>query len=197
MDTNRLGRGEMIAAVCAVVLLLVMFIFSWFGIGGDLGAIAAAADVDTGANAWQSFGFIDIVLFITILVAIGLAVMKANAQSPNLPVAGSALVAGLGILSLLLLLYRVIDTPYDADREIGIFLGLLLTAGIAYGGWEAMREEGTSFGAQGDRLQNRDRTPGSSTGRDVPPPPPPASGGTATPPPPPPRDPGSNPPPAV
>ena len=194
MDTNRLGRGEMIAAVSAVLLLLVMFIFSWFGIGGDLGAIAAAADVDTGANAWQSFGFIDIVLFITILVAIGLAVMKANSQSPNLPVAGSALVAGLGILSLLLLLYRVIDPPYDADREIGIFLGLLATAGIAYGGWEAMREEGTSFGAQADRLQTRD-TPGSSTGRDVPPPPPPASGGTATPPPP--RDPGSNPPPAV
>jgi hypothetical protein len=187
----------MIAAVSAVALLLIMFIFSWFGIGGDLGALAADAGVDTGANAWQSFGFIDIVLFITILAAIGIAVMKANSQSPNLPVAGSALVAGLGILSVLLVLYRIIDPPYDADREIGVFLGLIATAGIAYGGWEAMREEGTSFQAQADRLQNRDAGPGASTGRDVPPPPPPASGGSATPPPPPPRDPGSNPPPAV
>ena len=33
MDTNRLGTGEMIAAVSAIALLLIMFIFSWFGIG--------------------------------------------------------------------------------------------------------------------------------------------------------------------
>lgn len=200
MDTSRLGRGEMIAAASAIALLLIMFIFSWFGVEGF------------GANAWESFSFIDIILFITILVAVGLAVMKANSQSPNLPVAGSALVAGLGILSVLLILFRIISPPdfgigdvaeafgggeADIGREIGVFLGLLAAAGIAYGGWESMREEGTSFQAQKDRLQSHDTSPGSSTGRDVPPPPPPATGGTATPPPPPPRDPGSNPPPAV
>ena len=198
MDTSRLGRGEMIAAASAIALLLIMFIFSWFGVEGF------------GANAWESFSFIDIILFITILVAIGLAVMKANSQSPNLPVAGSALVAGLGILSVLLIIYRIIDPPgggevetgfgaveLEIGRKIGVFLGLIAAGGIAYGGWESMREEGTSFQAQKDRLQSHDSTPGSSTGRDVPPPPPPATGGTATPPPPPPRDPGSNPPPAV
>ena len=127
--------------------------------------------------------------------------MAANAQSVNLPVAGSALVAGLGILCVLLILYRIIDPPGEGDipdgfdisiaREIGVFLGLIAAVGIAYGGYLGMQEEGTSFGDQADRLQNRDA--GTTTGG-APPPPPPASeggdpprdaGGTGSPPPPP------------
>lgn len=201
MDTSRLGRGEMIAVVSAIVLLLVMFIFSWFSVDFGDGLGIGAVGVDTTANAWQAFGFIDIILFVTILVAVGLAVMKANSQSANLPVAGSALVAGLGILSTLLLLFRIISPPGAGDipdgvdigigRGIGVFLGLLLAAGIAYGGYLSMQEEGTSFGDQADRLQNKGGSGtgagGTGTGGGTPPPPPP----------PPPRDPGSTPPPAV
>ena len=195
MDTSRLGRGEMIAAGSAIVLLLVMFIFSWFSVDFGDGLGIGAVGVDTTANAWQAFGFIDIILFVTILVAVGLAAMKANSQSANLPVAGSALVAGLGILSALCLLFRIISPPGSGDipdgvdigigRGIGVFLGLLLAAGIAYGGYLAMQEEGTSFGDQADRLQNKGG--GTGTGGGTPPPPPPA----------PPRDTGSTPPPAV
>ena len=36
----------------------------------------------------------------------------------------------------------------------GVFLGLIASAGIAYGGWRAMEEEGTSFGDQADRIQD-------------------------------------------
>jgi len=178
----------MIAAVSAIALLIIMFI-SWFGV----------EDSEGGANAWESFGFIDIILFLTILAAIGAAVMSANAQSVNLPVALSAIVTGLAILSVLLILFRIISPPdivgnafgvdsgVDATRKIGVFLGLLAALGIAYGGFEAMRDEGTSIKGEADRLQNRDRTPGAggTTGTDAPPPPPPATGtGTGTPPPP-------------
>ena len=203
MDTNRLNQGEMIAAISAVLLLLIMFIFSWFGIGGDLGDQASAAGVDTGFNAWQSFDFIDIILFITVLVAVGGALMTANAQSVNSPVAISAITAGLGILSVILILFRIIDTPdfggdffgsgIDVSRKIGVFLGLIAAGGVAYGGWMAMQAEGTSFGGQTDRFQNR--PPGGAGG--TPPPPPPPSGGNPPPPPPssPPPPPGGTPPP--
>lgn len=154
MDANRLGRGEMIAAVSAIVLLIIMFAFSWFGY--DFGpGLGADVDASIGFNAWESFGFIDLVLFLTILAAIGLAIMAANARDANLPVAGSALVAGLGVLSVLLILFRIIVTPEDSEREIGVFLGLIAAGGIAYGGFLAMQEEGTSFRDQGDRLQQR------------------------------------------
>ena len=112
-----------------------------------------------------------------------------------LPVAVSALTAGLGILSFVFVLFSIINTPsegpIDLDREIWVFVGVVLTAGIAYGGWMGMREEGTSFGEQADRVQDRasgpgDGTtgggpagPGDSAPPPPPPPPPPSSGGTA------------------
>lgn len=179
MDTGRLNQGEMIAAVSAIALLLIMFIFKWFGIdvGGSFGGISA----DASANAWQAFGFIDIILFITVLVAVGGAVMTANAQSINTPVAISAITAAMGILSVLLVLYRIIDPPgpnglagVDVSRKIGVFLGLIAAGGVAYGGWMAMQSEGTSFSEQGERLQGRGGEGGGGTPppRNDPPPPP-------------------------
>lgn len=185
MDTNRLNQGEMIAAVSALLLLIIMFVFSWFGIPD-----VDVSGIDDGFNAWQSFGFIDIVLFITILVAIGGALMTANAQSVNTPVAISAITTALGILSVLLILFRIIDPPgvdisgafvdenFDFERRIGVFLGLIAAGGIAFGGWRAMQEEGTSFGGEADRVQNRGGggTPPAAGGGTPPPPPPPAGG---------------------
>jgi hypothetical protein len=184
METNRLNQGEMIAAVSAIALFLIMFIFDWFG--NDFG----------GADAWQSFSFIDIVLFITILVAIGGAVVTASAQSVNTPVAISAITTALGILCVLLILFRIIDPPdfgtgdaiqqandlgidtsgVDIGTKIGVWLGLIAAGGIAFGGWRAMQEEGTSFRGEGDRLQNRP-----PAGGGTPPPPPPPAGGNPPP----------------
>jgi hypothetical protein len=137
-------------------------------------------------NAFEAYGFFDIILFITALVAIGVALMSANRTDLNLPVAGTAIVAGLGILSVLLVIISIINPPdfseagisvsdvpgADVTRKIGVWLGLIASAGIAYGGWRAMQEEGTSFGAQADRVQ--DRVGGG--GGDEPPAPPPSTG---------------------
>ena len=184
MDTSRLRTGELIAGISAVALFIIMFL-PWFGfdVGGgevaeDLGI--AVPDVSADFNAWESFDFIDLVLLLTIVVAVGLAVATAMAQTVSLPVAASALTAGLGILSTLLILYRILDPPGEADREFWVFVGLVAAAGIAYGGWRSMQEEGTTFGAQADRLQDRVGGPGEGP----PPPPPPPPSGTGGPPPP-------------
>jgi hypothetical protein len=180
MDADRLRTGELIAGVSAVALLIIMFL-PWFGLGGAAGEaleqaqdLGLAPEVDTSANAWQSFDFIDLVLLVTIVVAAGLAIATMAAQTVALPVAASSITAGLGILSTLLVLYRLVDPPFDASRKFGAFLGLIAAAGIAYGGWRAMQEEGTSFGGEADRVG--DRGPG---GSEPPPPPPPSDRGTA------------------
>lgn len=177
MDTNRLRQGELIAAGSAVLLFIVMFVFTWFSLGGAEGDAAEAYGFDTGVNAWQSFSWIDIVLFITILAAVGLAVLSASAQSDNLPVAPSAAVTVLGGLSVLLILFRIISPPgtgdvpagvdIDISRGIGVFLGLILAAGIAAGGWMAMQEDGVTFQGEADRFGG---------GGTPPPPPPPPPG---------------------
>ena len=167
MDTSKIGRGEMIAGGSAIALFFIMFIFDWFGVGGTIDTVVGSIDVGGGANAWESFGFIDIVLLLTIGAAVAVGFMAASSSSINLPVAGSALVAGLGTLSTVLILYRIIDPPFSADRKIGVFLGLIAAGGIAYGGWTAMQEEGTSFSEQADRFTGGDD--------EAPPPPPPSA----------------------
>ncbi len=187
MATER--RGEMIAGISAVALFIIMF-FNWFsapeasfttptgGVQFDISDFG----VDTTVNAWQAFDFIDIVLLVTIIVAVGMFVIGATQSNVNLPVAGSAITAGLGILATLLVLYRIINPPGDFDREYGVFLGLIACAGIAIGGWLAMQEEGTSFGGEVDRFGGGGPGGGEPPSGGPPPPPP-----SEQPPPPPPQ----------
>ena len=147
MDVDAVGRGERIAAGSAIALFLIMFIFDWFGFG-SIDTTLGSIDIGVGGfNAWQSFDLTDIILLLAIIAAVGVAAMSAYGTSANLPVAGSAIVAGMGALGTVLILYRIIDPPGSADREIGVFLGLIASAAMTYGGWEAMQEEG-AYGAE-------------------------------------------------
>jgi hypothetical protein len=198
MDVNRLSQGEKIAAGSGVILFIVMF-FSWFGFSGDVGTALGSVGVDSSLNAWQSFDLIDLILLLTVLVAVGAAAAKASDARIDFPL--SAVVTGLGGLSTLLVLYRILDPPGSLDRKFGVFLGLILAAALTYGGWRSMEEEGTSFQDAADSLGGG-RGPGTGSGdtaRDpyaAPPPPEDEPPSTPPPPPPPPPPSGGAPPPA-
>jgi hypothetical protein len=142
MDTSKLTLGEQIAAASGIALLIVMFL-PWYGIDVNVGPISASES----ANAWEALSFIDILLFLIALVAIAVPVAKAMGSLPD-EVFGPLLVLVAGGLGVLLVLFRLIDLPtpdisaagVDFGRKIGIFLGLIATAGIAYGGWRANEE---------------------------------------------------------
>jgi hypothetical protein len=147
MDLDRLTMGEKIAGAAAIVLLISMW-FAWFGFDNPGEALGIGGSITL--NAWQSFDFIDLILFVTVLVTVGSVAAKASDALVDFPF--NPVVAVLGGLCVLLVLYRVIDPPYGSDREWGVFLGLILTALVAYGGYRAMEEEGSSFAEIGDRL---------------------------------------------
>jgi hypothetical protein len=186
MDFTRLTQGEKIAGVSGIALFLIMLIFKWFGVKVTGGGLTLEGET---RNAFGAYGFFDIVLFVTVAAAIGLALISASQTEVGLPVAASAVVAGLGILSVVLIIISIISPPEwsvagvdigdvpgaDVTRKIGVWLGLIAAIGVAYGGWRAMQEEGTSIGEQADRFRGPDEGPGAT------PPPPPSS-----PPPPPP-----------
>jgi hypothetical protein len=195
MDFTYLNRGERIAGLAGVLLILIMFIFDWFGLGIS-GAPQQVAGIPTEVtgNAWDSYGFTDIVLLVTALAAIALALTAASDAEVGLPVALSAIVTALGVLCLILVLISIISPPdfgapdlegLDHSRKIGVWLGLIAVAAVTIGGFLAMQEEGTSFGGEADRF----RGGGTGTGAGGPgagppqPPPPPSS------PPPPPSSP--------
>lgn len=190
MDLNRLTLGEKIAGTSAILLFVFMF-FDWYGVSISGGG--ESVNLGGGGNAWDALDFIPILLLIAIIVTIGVLVVEAGDTGVELPVHGAAIVTVAGVISFLLILFRIIDTPTFAEFggvsaegsvKFGIFLALIASAGIGYGGYRTMQEEGTTFGDAADRLSGG---PGGS-----PPPPPPPSSQQPPPPPPPPS---SSPPP--
>jgi len=74
--------------------------------------------------------------------AIVFAVVTFTEAAVSPPVALSAIVTAVGLVTFLALFYSVINPPgAETDREIGLFLGLLATAGIVGGGYLGMQEE--------------------------------------------------------
>jgi hypothetical protein len=211
------------------VLLLIFMFFSWYGIdsitsegfgfqqeitGDQLDDFAGLAgeSADTSANAWQAFSFIDLLLFVCVVGIVALVIAELSGAAISMPVSPGQIIAGLGLLAFLLILFRLIFTPdpgggadfapagvevdVEVSRKIGLFLGLLASIGMAIGGWLSMQEEGSSFGdIGGGTAAAPPPGPGGAPGQapaappppqQPPPPPPPPAGGSAPPPPPPP-----------
>jgi hypothetical protein len=197
---DKLSPGEKIAGGSAILLFIFMF-FEWFGVevsgvGGFSGSVPGG-----GGNAWDALDFIPIILVIAIIAALVMAGLRL-ADSPYEPsVSMSTIVTVLGVISVLLILFRIIDPPsfasyggvsVDATLSLGIFLGLIAAGGIAFGGYSTMKEEGITFGDAADRLSGGGSPPHQHTTSAPPPPRPPAS---SAPPSPPPVSPGPPPPP--
>jgi len=161
MDFNNLRLGELVAGAAGILLLIVMIFFPWYSLGGLEEAIGGVASVDSSINALAAFGLLDILLFLTAVAAIGAAVLAGTQSSVALPVAASVVVTALGLLVTLLVLFRIVNTPGFGgllDPSLGVYLGLLLCAAIALGGFMSMRDEGTGFGqaASGLRTDSAD-----------------------------------------
>jgi hypothetical protein len=151
MDLTRLSRGEQISGIAGIALFLIMIIFKWYGVKVSAGGLTGEGGTQ---NAFESYSFIDIILFITAIAAVALPLLSAAQADVGLPVAVSAIVAGLGILCVILIIIRIIDPPdleqggisvsdvpgADVTRKIGVWLGLIASAAVAYGGWRTNAE---------------------------------------------------------
>lgn len=154
MDTSKVSPGEMIAAVSALALFIILFL-PWYGIDSVEGI--GVGGLGGSLSAWEAFSFVDILLFLACIVVIGLVVARAASATPDLPQPPATIIAAAGALALLLVLFRLIFAPgldtggvdidVDMGRKIGVFLGLIASAGIAYGGWRAKNESTAATGA--------------------------------------------------
>lgn len=168
MSIGRLSIGEKISGTSAI-LLYVFMSFDWFAVNSfskpnplliDLGG------VEPGQSAWEALDVISVVLLIAIVAALAVAALRFVDAVHGFPIPVNAVVAILGIFSVLLILFRIVDPPSFGSEEIlqlggtarlpiafqfertarlPMFLGLSAAAGIAFGGCLAMREEGISL----------------------------------------------------
>lgn len=134
MDLSRLRKGEWVAGLSGLALLILLFL-PWYGLGLEL-------DV----SAWQAFSIVDLLLLLTALAGLTVAVMAALQRAPALPVASAVIATGIAIVMVLVVLYRILNQPGPNDLvgvRIGAYLGLLAVLGVAAGGWLTMGDERT------------------------------------------------------
>jgi hypothetical protein len=161
VDVKKLSTGEKIIGISGIVLFIDSFL-DWFG--------AKAGPFSAKDNAW---GFT--LPLLAVLLGIAMVVLVAlRASGVVMPEKvggfGFRLLYLLGGLAFLLVLIKIIVGPdipdipgVDKTREIGAYIGLLCTAGLAVGGFMAAKEAGDL-----DELMKRGN-PGGGTGGGAPP----------------------------
>ncbi|HTX10920.1 MAG TPA: hypothetical protein VME22_20015 [Solirubrobacteraceae bacterium] len=126
---SRLRRGEVLAGVGAVLLLVFMLGLDWYGQG------------DHSLTGWQALTDVRWLLIVTIVCALALTITQATRRSPAVPATLSVIVTVLGLITVLALIYRVLIDPLSHEQA-GAYLGLLSALVLAYGGYESLRQEG-------------------------------------------------------
>jgi hypothetical protein len=156
-DVSRLRKSDQIIGGSAILFFIFLFFFKWFG---ESTSGASISGVNVGAanasySGWHTFSNSRWIWLITIVVALVAVAVASGALKFQSPVQLSVAVAGLGALSTVLIFYRIVHHPsasasYGAFHvsvgiKIGIWLGLIAAAGVTYGGYLAMQDEGTSI----------------------------------------------------
>jgi hypothetical protein len=115
---RRLSYGAVAAGAGGLILILSLFL-DWAG----------------GFSGWSTFDFIDIVLFVIGLLAIGFAVLEVTGAAVNLPVDRVRALTIIGIIATTI----VVSFFIESDQQIGVVLAALAAIAILVGGILAER----------------------------------------------------------
>jgi hypothetical protein len=100
------------------------------------------AGIAGGADAWNWFTVIDVLLAISGLWGVGLAVAAATQRTPAVPQTVSQLAAPFAFVAAVLVLIRLANLPGAADaRELGLYLGVAGALGVLVGVWRSIGDE--------------------------------------------------------
>jgi 4-amino-4-deoxy-L-arabinose transferase-like glycosyltransferase len=138
MDLSKLSPAERIIALCGAALLI-LSIFPWFGFGAD--------PFEIRQDAWDNPLTLLAVIIGVVMAAQVIAARSTKAKTPPKVKWGQVhLVLGAVAFGLVLLQYLIGDEysapgiSIDLERKAGLFLGLLASAGLAYGGFRKSKE---------------------------------------------------------
>lgn len=122
------------------MLLLVAMLLPWYARETDVAGVLLSQSW----NAWQVMSIVAVLLFAVGVTAISVPVARMM-WAPAAGFRADRLLVPLGLFGLALILFRLIDMPIpdvdlvrgdraDASRGAGLFLALVATACIAFGG---------------------------------------------------------------
>jgi hypothetical protein len=151
-DVSRLRRSEQVIGGGAIGLFIFLFFFKWYGVSTNIGSVNGL-NLNVSRTGWETFTNSRWIWLLTILVALASVALVAMRRTLELPVSPAVIVTALGAVSTLLILYRIVHHPSasasfgsfhaSAGIKLGIWLGLIASAAITYGGYLAMQEAPT------------------------------------------------------
>jgi hypothetical protein len=124
MRLSRVSPPELVAGLCGLGLLIALFV-PWFD----------------GDDAWQALTVIDLLLALVGAAAAALPLIAASNAKPDAPITATALTTLGAIVATLLVLFRLLDPPGTASRDVGLYLGMLAALGVAAAAWRSMADE--------------------------------------------------------
>ena len=144
MTANKVRAGDVLAGLGGIALLVVMFL-PWFDfLAGPYPGSRFVPDDNTAQSAWEAFSILLVPLVITALLGIALFATTLFERTSALPVAAQVFAAAIGSLTVLFVLFRLINPPgpnYAADVRWEGWLGLTCTVAVTAGAWWSMRDE--------------------------------------------------------
>jgi hypothetical protein len=153
-DISRLRRADQIVGAAAIAFFIILFFFKWYGVSSNVSAVSGL-NINVSRSGWDTFTNSRWIWIITIIVGLGSVVLVATQRKLELPLQPGVIVAGLGALSTIFILYRIVHHPTASASfgsfhasvgiKLGIWLGLIAAMALTYGGYLQMQEEGTSL----------------------------------------------------
>jgi hypothetical protein len=148
MDLTKLTQGDRIVLGAGILLIVSLLFFPWHHIdlGGAFKALGALADnvdtsVDRSAVQSPNAGYGLLALILTIVMVAQIVASKlfgANLPDPPAPWAQIHMIAGIAVFVLLLVKLLAETTALG----FGAYVGLLLAAAVAFGGYTMRQEAG-------------------------------------------------------
>ena len=131
MNLRLLSWGEWLAGVCGVLLVVALFL-PWYSVGGEE------------LTAWEAMAVNDVILMVAGVLALAAPIMVGLRRFSSISVATTSMAILPAVVGLIVTIWRVLSPAPsgDASLEIGAWLGLAATLGIAVGAWQGAKDEG-------------------------------------------------------
>ncbi len=136
MDLSKLSLSDKIIGGTGIVLIIDLLFLPWHSV--DLPFIGSYTR--TAVQSPDSFwGILALLLTIAVVVVVALRVFSPDTKLPELPVSwDQATFFATAAVGVLLLLKLIVNTDY---LGFGAWLGILLAAGMVYGGFLKFQQD--------------------------------------------------------
>lgn len=130
---RRLRRGELLALIGAVLVLLSLFVACYDSPAGTL-------------SAWDTFGAAVALLLAAACAALALVLSALTERTTALPVSSAVWCVPLGLAGVIAAVVRLLERPEGATGlAAGSWLALIGALAILAGAWETLRDEHSSL----------------------------------------------------